>query len=314
MTTSDPTTAELAMTGAPALALDGGAVHELIDVGRQLADLTPLGVTQEKPFVLVRRRQDEVVQVLDLQPQLDSTRLRPRRATGTVELHELDDFVAYVQRLADPLETTVWVDEPAKLFTAVLNDHREDEATLGWRDNRVTYRPRVDPEWAAWKSMHGKMAGQEAFARFIEDHVDYIVEPSGQVVLSVALSFQAHTKVTYSSAVRLDNGATQFIYDEEVSPTSTAANQITVPNQFTLRVEPYTGCGAIDVTTRLRYRINKDDKQLELGVELVAVEQTERTAFDQLRQLLTAQINEEGPRLFPVFAGQAPREGRPGQL
>lgn len=302
--------------GGTSVSLDSDAITALLDTGRQLAgpgQLVEPG-PMVAPLLLARvRNQDgsEDIQVIDVGDAMTPYLWAPRQRSGVTVLHELDDFVAYVRRLADPESTTVWVDQDLRLFTAVFDDHT-DSGLAGWRTDRATYATPYDPEWLAWKSRSGRMFDQRTFARFVEDHMLYIVDPDGQTVFQVALTFQAMSSVRYSSGVRLQNGTTQFMYEEDVTASSGRTDKIAVPNEFTIRVEPLTGCGLMDVTARLRYEINKETKALHLGFELAQVEQVERDAFRALRhmaeQMFDHQEEGEGPGMaaLPVFAGKAP--------
>src|SRR4051794_40631345 len=67
----------------------------------------------------------------------------PRRSTGRVILHDLQSFIAYVQRHDQANATTIWVDMEGAVVQAVLNDHAlddDDPGEAGHGDWRAGFR------------------------------------------------------------------------------------------------------------------------------------------------------------------------------
>lgn len=267
------------------------------------AIVEPFALNRVTALAVTRVRDDERIQVTDLEPHL-TVPLRPR---GTAVLHEPDDFAAYVLRLADTNEddpaTTLWADLDNRRVTAVFNDHT-DGGGAGWRDHTAVFQVKVDPDWSAWTGSSGKLVSQTEFAEFLEDHMHALVEPAAADLLEVVTTFKALRRVTYRSATRLSSGDLQFAYDQETTTQAGRKGDVEVPSQFTLRLAPFAGLPVVDVLARLRWRIDEAGG-LRIGYVLHRRDLVERDAFNQLVRIIGARVS-VGDEGLPLYTGQAP--------
>ena len=119
-----------------------------------------------------------------------------------------------------------------------------------------------------------------AFAEFLEDNFLNIVEPDGATVLQAAAHLEAKKTVSFKSGVRLDNGAVQLSYEENVdgkgkgnlvnlsqftlgipveeNVDGKGKGNLVILSQFTLGIPVFENGDPVAVEARLRYRI-KDD-------------------------------------------------------
>lgn len=184
----------------------------------------------------------------------DAYRDFPRRKAGTVIVRDVASFAQYHAKHSDEA-TEVFADLDAATVTAVLDAH----CTAGarWQQHRVVLVMRKTDAWTAWTGQDRKMVRQDAFAEFIEEHATDVAADgpvSAADLLEIAQSFQAHTKVTFSSGKRLASGQTELVYSEDTT-ASAAKGKITIPSVFHLGIVPIDDCAAWKVTARFRYRI-----------------------------------------------------------
>ena len=134
----------------------------------------------------------------------------------------------------------------------------------------------------------GKTMKQADFAKFIEDNLPDIAEPNGSDLLIISRSLEAKKKVDFESAVRLDNGETQFTYNEEIKGTA-GKGTLEIPEIFVLGIPVFHGGDAYKLEARLRYRIN--DGQLLMWFDLLRPERLLEDAFNQV----IARVKEQLP-------------------
>jgi len=148
--------------------------------------------------------------------------VKPTRIAQRIALHDAASFIEYVKDFRQET-TTILLDEDKKAFTAVLDYHGGGAGKVAnvkpeWCDHIATFVARTTPEWDTWFDRSNKGFGQVEFATFIEDNQLDVVEPAGADLLEITKTLEAKQDVAYSSAVRLDNGAFRFHFDEVIKP------------------------------------------------------------------------------------------------
>lgn len=226
----------------------------------------------------------------------------PARARAKIEAHDPATFVAYFNRHKSAAGV-IFAAVKGGQIVGVLDHHPPfqgdddpDQISAGHREHIVTYTAPRSPEWETWTALHGVIVPQAAFAQFLEDNVVDIREPSGADMLEVARRFEAKQKVEFQSAVRLDSGAREFLYQETIDG-SAAKGAIKVPERFKIGIPVYEGGEPWEVEARLRWRIQ--NQQLVIGYELYRHAQVQREAF----KAITALIQEQ--TATPVWSGVA---------
>lgn len=218
--------------------------------------------------------------VKDLEQMLPT----PTRLRGVVRLHDAASFCAYVNAYADATSRVyLQADTMGAEFTAALNHG-------GWRDHKAHYKCTTTPEWQTWVGANRKSMSQADFAAYIEDNLLDIVVPEGAKMLEVSRSLQAKRAVSFTSAVRLDNGDTEFLYEEETKGTS--KGKLDIPTEFVISVSPFVGTPTVETVARLRYRIN--DGKLVMWYELVrphkVVEEAVNSEIARIEELIGIKI------------------------
>lgn len=215
-------------------------------------------------------------------------RQRPIRIERSVAAHTARAFVEYVKRFWDD-GTMVFADSGKTVFTAVIDYHRS--AVLpDWCRHYVTYKCPTSLEWGSWSEKSGKVMNQAQFAEFIEDNLVDIVQPIGAEMLEVAKTLDARSSVRFKSAIRLDNGETQLVYEEMIDGAAGAKGQIKIPQTIKLALRVFQGEDPYEVEARFKYRIK--DGALTMWYELVRPQRIIEDAFRGVMERIAEELNE----------------------
>lgn len=244
----------------PALLAAGSAIvsvkrHKLPRAGEVLAALVPDGYRLE------------TIDVLD----------HPTHKAGVVEFADVDSFLRYYTKHANGLSTSLFADYRELIFSAVFDDHGLTDA--GWQQHVARFKPRLSPEFVVWSERDDKKMSQTDFAELIEENLPDIVDPPGVTMLSLALSLEAKKDVTFKSTQRLDNGAVNFVYAEDVQGSAQQGRLQMIPN-FTLGIPVFVHGPAYRIEARVRYRIG-DGGKLAIWYKLFRPHKTIEDAFAQ---------------------------------
>lgn len=183
----------------------------------------------------------------------DEYRDKPTRKTGNVYVEDLDSFTHYYNKHADA-DTEIYVDVAKHRITAVLDAHTGPDGAR-WQQHRLILQMATADRWNDWARNNGQNLGQYAFAEYIEEHLDDIREPAAATMLEIAQTFQAATKVKFSSAVTLSNGDRRLNWEETTDASAGNGGKLQVPSVFTIGIAPFDWCQPYAVNARLRYRI-----------------------------------------------------------
>jgi uncharacterized protein YfdQ (DUF2303 family) len=211
----------------------------------------------------------------------------PRHTEQTVTTDTAIDWLAYWNRFADQ-HSTAFFDVQAARLIGVMDYHSPSSAD--WCRHQVVYECPVTPEWQRWKNNDGKRMNQAEFARFIEDAIPDITDPSGAEMLEIATSLQVHNKSFFRQAMRLDNDETQFTYEENLEGKAGAKGQLTIPQTITLGVRLFQGGPGYALEARFRYSLK--DGGLTMWYDLVRPERVHEAAvlevLEQIKMGMTA--------------------------
>lgn len=222
----------------------------------------------------------------------DHRRFLPR-IEQTIELDTPEAWLAYWHRFASPGSTALFDHKAARLVGYV--DYHESAGDSGhgieqarWAQHQVIYQCPVTPEWKKWRDNSGKMMNQSDFAGFIEDGIPDITEPTGADMLEVATSLQVHNKVNFRQALRLDNGETQFTYEDNIEGKAGAKGQLKIPHTIHLGLRLFEGGPGYALEARFRYTIK--DGQLHMRYDLVRPERVHDVAVGDVYDRISAEF------------------------
>ena len=206
----------------------------------------------------------------------------PVRKAGTYKVTDVPSFIGYIKKHA-LTQTEIWANVNAGTVRAVINAHMgttgdgiEDYA--GREDHTATLQLATTDDWKEWTEHDGKLHPQLAFAEFIEDHLPNFQNPSAADMLELAQTFQATTKVDFESSQRVKSGETQIAYVENTTATAGKKGGLTIPDTFTIALQPFENGPAYKVEARFRYRIT--DGHLQLAYRLNRPKDVRKLAFD----------------------------------
>lgn len=202
----------------------------------------------------------------------------PRSARRSVTIWDAESFLNYTARHIDD-SAEVWADETKRTIAAIF-DSPTAEGGPAYAHHRATLQLQHTDEWNQWLKANGTLNGQEEFAEFLEDHLDQVVSPAGAVMLELAQSFHANTKVTFESSKFIDNGARALEFREDIDAKAGRKGQIAIPTTFDIAVAPFIGGASYRVIARLKWRIR--DGHLSIGYKLDQPEKIVRAAFDDV--------------------------------
>lgn len=198
----------------------------------------------------------------------------PTRVRQRVSVIDARSFIAYVNAFKSP-STRLFANPDKSRVVAVFDYHSTDGAK--WGEHRAVLTLRHDPAFTRWKAKHNVKMDQVSFAEFLEDGIPDVAKPSGADLFEIASNLEVKRNASFLSAVRLNNGAHQFKYQEEQTENSPKGT-LTVPEMFTLGLFVFDGdTQKTQVDARFRYRL--DGGKLSMWFSLVRIEDVIRDAF-----------------------------------
>lgn len=252
--------------------------QDAINAGVLLANAKTNPIIDGRPYAIVPK--DCRIEYLE------ETISEPPRKKGTVKLRDAASFIHYFNRFSDEHSTIYATLDPAK-FVAVLDEHFETAGELShlgdtpsrYREFRAEFVVPPSEEWKRWTAANRKQMGQLAFAELIEDNLPDIVEPAGNVLLELALNFEASKSGSFRSVQRLQNGSVNLSWIDETKPSGDSGT-MTVPPSFKLNIPVFENGLLYPMDARLKYRVK--DGALSIWYELVRPHKVLDDAFREI--------------------------------
>lgn len=224
----------------------------------------------------------------------------PLRKAANVTIQDIASFAAYWHMHEVPA-SVIFGDPVACTFTAIFDYHGHgSDSAAGFCQHRAGFGLVMTPEWTTWLSNNGngRKKNQVQFAEFIEDNTPDIYKPEGSNLpdaagmLETARELQAKGDMQFVSSIRLSDGKQQFTYNENSTATVGKGN-MSVPEEFMIRLVPYVGADVVQVTARLRFRIA--DGKLMFWYDLLRPHKVQEAAFDSALKFVE---KETGKQVF----------------
>jgi len=177
--------------------------------------------------------------VIDVRKELHEDPVRTWKS-GTVTVDDADSFIGYMAKHAEP-RSELWASPTEGTITAVIDapGGGKDEGDRG--GHRATLQLTFTDDWKDWAGVSGKMLTQVELAEFIESHLATFVTPAGAVMLELAQSFQATSRVNFQSSRRLANGEAELEYTEVIDAKAGRKGSIPIPVTLELALRPFEG-------------------------------------------------------------------------
>ena len=187
------------------------------------------------------------------------------RVRALVQFDGVESFNRYVSDFKQP-ETRLFArvaDGTDVLSVTAIIDYHQPSLTGSARpdftDHRAVWTSKLSEAWKRWKGIHGKALSQEEFARFLEENLGNVVQPSGADLLQIV------TALTFQRATRLQDGTVKMAFNVEQRAKS---GEMSVPSELVLALPVYDGEPPFTFKSRLRYRLSSAG-ELKVGIELV---------------------------------------------
>lgn len=215
----------------------------------------------------------------------------PRHKKADVVLGDAQSFIAYY-KLFFSETSRVFADPEKGTFAAALDYHGVGEAPASHCLHNATFTLRNSEQWNIWKAANGVQMTQATFSEFIESNARDIFSPSSAVMLECSRDLRAKEEVSFSSAVRLDNGQVQLKYDTTIRGT-VGQGDLEVPTSFGIRIPIYYAEAPVELTALLRYRINRDGGKLVFWYDLQRFKTVLEDAFKTTVAEIAAALSTE---------------------
>lgn len=210
----------------------------------------------------------------------------PAAIIGRVELADAASFVDYTSRFAEP-GTLIFCRESdyGAEFTAVFDYHQPQQPRRLMHAARLTLA--FSDEWKRWDEMDTEMVPQAKMARFMEDNMLDLVNPSPAEMLEIVKTLEATQNVEFKSGLRLDNGDRELAYAVTSGARAGAQGSLTIPATICIRMPVFEGGAPTAVAARWRWNI--DGGNLRLGYEIERPHKLIKAAILEMKiQIATA--------------------------
>lgn len=269
-------------------------VAAAVEAGKQAVDLANrVGSVTEGGISVAITRAGETVVTLERLAELEDARAAaPRRRKGIAKFAELASFVAHVNRFKDA-HSAIFADIAAPSLTAVLDYHETGAAGAPrWGQHRSVYSLPLSDQWKVWTGADQQKMTQDAFAQFLEDHIDDLRGPVGggmgngedkglpypADMLTMTRNLVLNTKGEYQRKFNPSTGDSTLLckYENETSSTK-------IPEAFMLGIPVFTAGVLWPIKARLRLDMTSGRPMFSYA--LYQPDEIKRQAFDEVRQM-----------------------------
>lgn len=200
----------------------------------------------------------------------------PERRVAIPVVTDAASFIEYWKLWEDD-GSRAFADRDKGLIVGILDYHLPgSERKPRWGKHRVHLTLKKSAEWATWLKQNKEPMSQIDFATFIEDNAPDITVPNAATFVEIARDMRATADIQLQSKINPTSGATQFQFVDNTKATAGAQN-VEVPDAFTISIPIYEGMAKIDIKARIRYRVSSG--KLVLWYHLYRAEAMEREAF-----------------------------------
>lgn len=212
----------------------------------------------------------------------------PLKKEGSITVRDVPSFAEYFNRFADA-DSLIFADPKAHSFTGIIDYHCAAAGAARPTRHKVSLTLEKTERWKLWHGSNRKPMNQEEFATFIEDNLAEIFAPKDQPtmpaaadMLEISRTLEASTAHTFKSATNLKNGQRTLVYQEQVNGVAGPNSDMTIPDEFCIRVPIFLGQDPVVVRCRLRFRINSG--KLSMWYDMLLVDEILRVEFETARK------------------------------
>lgn len=290
----------MASTSDTAAAVEAGRKAATLAERFDVIDNTPEGSVASAALwdsIPICLRDNGAVEVAhDLHEEMLGMAPGPRRRESKPSFHELQSFIAYLNRHRHPLESVAFADLSSFSVEAIFDYHPEgpEHDAARWMVHRASYVCPRSPEWLAWTEREGKPQAQEAFADFIEQRLEDIASgdkkfPAALDLLEMARNLMVRTQGQFQRTIDPTSGTGTLINKTEHGAESTK-----IPRAFILGLRVFEGGALYQVEARLRFELREGRAMFTYSLHRRG--EVERAAFSDVTRAVAGVV--------PVFAGK----------
>jgi uncharacterized protein YfdQ (DUF2303 family) len=221
---------------------------------------------------------------------------RPLRTTGTTHLLTLQDLHAFLAKQGGPKEQTViYANRKDLSVTAILN-HNSRSTGPGWGDYRAKVTLTKSRQLTVWQGKNGQKMNQEAFALFLEEHIEDIRDPAGADVLTFAETLEATRTEVFKSSIVTATGEQRMAYSSERQGEQSSQ----LITKITLGIPLFDGGEPYAVEVKISHRVT--DGKLTFWFDLRHIDYLLDSAWKEQVTFLMQTVSE----MAHIFNGLAP--------
>jgi uncharacterized protein YfdQ (DUF2303 family) len=216
----------------------------------------------------------------------------PVTKAGAVKVQDVAGFAFYFNRFKAE-NSMIFGSPKAFAFVGILDYHEQGAGEARHRRHGVTLTLETTQRWKTWKAMNGLPKGQEEFATFIEDNLADIYAPSDEPsmpaaadMLEISRSLEASTAHTFKQSTNLKNGQRVLQYNEQINGVAGQQGDMTIPDEFIIRLPIFLNQKPVEVRCRLRFRISGG--KLSMWFSMIRVDELLAAEFEAARQAVVA--------------------------
>ena len=146
--------------------------------------------------------------------------------------------------------------------------------------------------WSAAVTPDGsKSIDQGTLALLFDRRAQDILMPNASTMMEIATTLEANPKVSWKSAVRLNNGDRQFIFEQTTDARAGTKGDIIIPETFKISIPLYEGCGGVVLDVKLRYRL--DGGKILFTLEWADLEEAKKQTASDMAEIIVATTGED---------------------
>ena len=175
----------------------------------------------------------------------------PLRPQGNVNLLTLQDLHAYIGKAAGCYHPVVYADRETLTFTGIINHHHADGP--GWGDYRATVKLKKSRQLNIWQGKNAQKMSQEAFALFLEEHLEDIRDPNGAEVLTFAETLEATRTEVFKSSIVTATGEQRLTFNSERNGEQSSQ----LITKITMGIPLFEGGEAFALEVKISHRVTE---------------------------------------------------------
>lgn len=222
----------------------------------------------------------------------------PLRPSGTTHLLTLQDLHAYLAKQTafenSGLNPVIYANRKDLSFTAILNHHHRTGP--GWMDYRAKVTLTKSRQLTLWQAKNGQKMSQEAFALFLEEHLEDIREPNGNEVLTFAETLEATRTEVFKSSIVTATGEQRLTFNSERNGEQSSQ----LITKIILGIPLFEGGEAYAVEVKISHRVSEG--KLTFWYDLRHIDYLLDAAWKEQVTFLMETVSE----LATIYNGTAP--------